>query len=151
MDSVRALVRCAFCGKLNRVDLGRAAARPACGECAKPILLDRPINITDADVDRVVREADVPVVVDFYADWCGPCKTMAPVLDELARERMGSVLVTKLNTDLAPAATARFQIRGIPTLIVFRAGQEVARQSGAVTRALLDQLIDRAADHAPPV
>jgi thioredoxin 2 len=145
----RALVRCPFCAKLNRVDLSRAMNRPACGECGRPLLLDRPIAITGDDLDRVVSGSEVPIIVDFYADWCAPCRVMAPILDDLARERMGRVLVTKLNTDLNAAATVRFGIRGIPTLIVFRGGSEFARQTGAVPRDALNALVDRALEAAP--
>ncbi len=140
----KATVRCAFCGTLNRVDLARAADRPKCGECAKPILLDRPIAIGDADFGRVVGEAEVPVLVDFYADWCGPCKVMAPTLDEIARERAGELLVAKLDTDRNPATAQRFGIRGIPTLIVFRDGVEVGRETGAVPKPRLQALISSA-------
>ncbi|HWV57758.1 MAG TPA: thioredoxin domain-containing protein, partial [Longimicrobiales bacterium] len=73
--------------------------RPKCGECGRPILLDRPIRLTDENFDRVIAQAQVPVVVDFYADWCGPCKAMAPVLDDFAHSRAGEVLVGKLDTD----------------------------------------------------
>ena len=118
---------------------------PKCAECGKPILLDRPTAIAEADLDRVVTESEVPVVIDFYADWCAPCKVMAPVLDELARERRGKALVMKLDTDRNPTATRRFNVRGIPTLIVFRDGQEVAREVGAVPRDRLRALLDLAA------
>lgn len=141
----KATVRCPFCGKLNRVDLTRAQDRPKCGECGRPILLDRPIAVTEQDLDRVVQDAEVPVLVDFYADWCAPCKIMAPLLDELARTRMGEVLVTKLDTDRNPSISARFGIRGIPTLIAFRGGKEVAREVGAVPRPRLEALVERAA------
>jgi len=89
-----------------------------------------------------VAGADVPVLVDFYADWCGPCKVMAPVLDELAAERIGSVLVTKLDTDRSPRISSALGIRGIPTLILYRDGREVSRQTGAVPRAELDRMLD---------
>lgn len=141
----KATVRCPFCGRLNRVDLTRAGDRPRCGQCAKPILLDRPVSVSDADLERVVGDADVPVLVDFYADWCGPCKAMAPVLDEFARTRSGEVLVAKLDTDRNPTMASRFGIRGIPTLIVFRGGREVARETGAVPRARLEALLASAA------
>ena len=143
-DTRTATVACPFCSTLNRVDLARLDKGPKCGNCGRPILLDRPIAVSDASFDRVTSETTVPVVVDFYADWCGPCKVMAPVLDDLARERMGRVLVTKLNTDMNPAATARFGIRGIPTLIIFRDGREFLRQTGAVPRKMLHELVDRA-------
>lgn len=140
--SRRATVRCPFCGKLNRVDLGRLAHGPKCAECERPLLLDRPVPSTDADLDETLRSAEVPVLVDFYADWCGPCKVMAPVLDEVARDRQGEALVLKLDTDRNPAAAARFGIRGIPTLIAFRDGRESGRQVGAVPRAAVDALLD---------
>ena len=140
-----ATVRCIMCGTLNRVDMARAGQRPKCGSCGKPMLLDRPMPLTDADFDRVIADADVPVVVDFYADWCGPCKIMAPVFDDFAREHLGTVLVAKLDTDRNQATSQRFDVRGIPTLIVFRGGKEVARQVGAVPKARLEQLLTKTA------
>ena len=133
-------LRCAFCLKLNRVDVGRASDRPKCGDCGRPFLLDRPVKIAGDDLERVLAESDVPVLVDFYADWCGPCRIMAPVLDEFASDHTGEILVGKLDTDAAPAVSARYGIRGIPTLILFRDGSEVSRQTGAVARPGLDQL-----------
>lgn len=138
------LIRCPFCQKLNRVDLARAKERPACGECGRPLLLDRPLKTTDADLERVVSETEVPVVVDFYADWCQPCKIMAPVLDELARDRVGQLLVMKLDTDRNPQMAMKYGIRGIPTLIVFRDGAEFARETGAIPRPRLDRLVESA-------
>jgi thioredoxin 2 len=140
----KATVGCPFCTTLNRVDLGRVRDRPRCGQCGKPILLDRPVAVGDQDLERVVKGSDVPVLVDFYADWCGPCKTMAPLLDDLARQRAGEVLVAKLDTDRNPAMAERFAIRGIPTLIAFAGGREVAREVGAVPRPRLEALLDRA-------
>jgi thioredoxin 2 len=141
--SPKATVACLFCGTLNRVDLARLDHQPKCGECGKPILLDRPVKVTDAEFDRVIADADVPVIVDFYADWCGPCKVMAPVFDELAHEQQGKALVLKMDTDRSPQVPRRLGIRGIPTLIVFRGGREVARQVGAVPKAALLELLER--------
>jgi len=141
----RATVRCLFCETLNRVDLTRVDEHPKCGECGRPILLDRPVKVGDAEFDRVIGEAEVPVIVDFYADWCGPCKMMAPIFDDLARERRGEVLVAKVDTDRNPASAGKFGVRGIPTLIVFRNGKEVGRQVGAVPRQVLEDLLKRAA------
>jgi len=98
----------------------------------------------DASFDRVIGGSDVPVLVDFYADWCGPCKIMAPVLDAVAQARAGGVLVAKLDTDRNPAVARRFQIASIPTLIVFRGGREVGRELGAIPRPRLEALIDGA-------
>ena len=137
-------VACPFCGRLNRVDLARAGDRPKCGECTRPILLDRPIALSDADFDRVIADAQVPVLVDFYADWCGPCKMVAPIMDELARSRLGTVLVAKLDTDRNQQTAQRFQIGSIPTVMVFKGGAPVAAQIGALPRAGYEALIDRA-------
>lgn len=123
-------IRCAFCSKLNRVDLARAADRPSCGECRRPILLDRPVKVAEEDFDRTVLQAESPVLVDFYADWCAPCRMVAPLVDEIARERMGKLLVVKVDTDRAPGVAQRYGIRSIPTLVVFRGGQEVERSVG---------------------
>ncbi len=136
-----ATVACPFCATLNRVDLTRIADHPKCGRCGRPILLDRPLSISDASIDGVVRGTEVPVVVDCYADWCGPCKIMAPILDDLARDRQGDVLVTKLDTDRNPATVRRFDIRAIPTLLVFRGGEAVVRHAGAIPRQELDTLV----------
>jgi thioredoxin 2 len=135
------IARCAICGTLNRVDLTRLAEVPKCAECHKPIRFDRPLKVTDADFERVISASSVPIVVDFYADWCGPCKMMAPTLDEFARQREGQVLVLKLDTDANPATGSRFGIRGIPTLIAFRSGKEVRRHVGLGDKAVLDGLV----------
>jgi thioredoxin 2 len=135
------VVRCVFCGTANRVDLSRLSAGPKCGSCSRPIRLDRPVPVTDAEFDKVIAGSSVPVVVDFYADWCGPCKMMAPVLDDFARRHTGQALVLKLDTDANPAVPARFGIRGIPTLIVFERGQESRRQVGVVQAADLEKLV----------
>jgi thioredoxin 2 len=137
-------VTCPSCGRLNRVDLARAADRPKCGECSRPMLLDRPVSLSDADFDRVIADAQVPVLVDFYADWCGPCKMVAPIMDELARSRLGSVLVAKLDTDRNQQTAQRFQISSIPTVMVFKDGKVAAKQVGALPRPGYESLIDRA-------
>ena len=123
-------IRCPFCTTLNRVELSRAADRPKCGQCQKPMLLDRPIKVEEEDFDQVVLQSPAPVLVDFYADWCAPCKMVAPLVDELAREHVGRVLFTKVDTDRAEHLSAQHKIRGIPTLILFQAGLEVGRSVG---------------------
>ena len=123
-------LRCGFCATLNTIDLSRAADRPKCGKCARPMLLDRPVKVTEEDFDRTVVGAHVPVLVDFYADWCGPCKLVAPLVDDLAREHIGRLLVAKVDTDRAQAVAQRYGIRGIPTLILFEGGGEVERSVG---------------------
>lgn len=137
-------VRCQFCDTWNRIDASKASDGPKCGKCAKPILLERPISLTDDTFNRTITESDVPVAVDFYADWCGPCRMMAPAVDALAANTQGKALVAKLNTDHSSRTASGFGIRGIPTMIVFQHGREVARQSGAMPLEGLKQLLARA-------
>ncbi len=134
-------VRCASCARWNRIDARRAADGPKCGACGTPLILDRPILLDDATFDRVIGGTDLPVLVDFYADWCGPCKMMAPAVEELARTSVGRALVAKLDTDASARTAGRFQIRGIPTSIVFRGGKEAKRQTGAVPLAVLKEML----------
>lgn len=135
-------LRCPFCLALNKVDLARASSRPHCGKCEKPMLLDRPVKVKGEDFQRTVLEAAAPVLVDFYADWCAPCKVVAPVVDDLAREHTGKLLVAKIDTDRAPDLSVRLAIRGIPTLILFRAGEEVGRVVGVDREGLVKLVQD---------
>ena len=137
-----ATVPCPFCSRLNRVDLARLAAGPRCGSCKRPLLLDRPVPVSEESFDQVLAGTDVPVLVDFYADWCGPCKMLAPLVDELAGSRAGALLVLKLDTDRYPAIQQRFGIRGIPTLIAFRGGKEIGRHVGLANRQQLEALLN---------
>lgn len=137
-------VRCLFCNTWNRIDSSKVVDGPKCGKCAKPILLERPLPLNDETFSRTISESEVPVAVDFYADWCGPCRMMAPAVDALAAHLQGKALVAKLNTDHSSRTAASFNIRGIPTTIVFKGGKEVARQSGAMPLEGLKQLMVRA-------
>ena len=137
---MRVTVPCPFCASLNRVDLARAG--PKCGSCGKPFQLDRPVRVNGEQLDRVLNGSDAPVLVDFYADWCGPCRMLAPIVDEVAQARAGRALILKLDTDKSPGITQRFGIRGIPTLIAFRGGKESGRHVGLAQRAELDALLD---------
>ncbi len=106
------------------------------------MLLDRPWALQEDSFARTISDSTLPILVDFYADWCGPCKMMAPAVDELAHRHLGRALVAKLNTDLAPATSEKYQIRGIPTTIVFRGGEELTRVSGAMPLPALERLLE---------
>ena len=138
-----ATVECPFCATLNRVDLGRLGQHPRCGACERPLRLDRPQVASDDTLEQILRETDVPVMVDFYADWCGPCQVMAPRLDDLARDRAGDVLVVKVNTDRHGAVAERYQVRALPTLILFSRAREVSRQVGLASPQQLDDLVTK--------
>ena len=116
-SSVR--LRCSFCRALNRVEVASAGDQIECDKCARPMLLDRPVKISQDDFETTVLGAGVPVLADFYADWCAPCKIVAPMLDEIAQEQLGKMLVTKIDTDAAPDVAMTYEIRSIPTLIIF--------------------------------
>ncbi|MGH7651904.1 MAG: thioredoxin [Gemmatimonadaceae bacterium] len=137
-------VRCQFCDTWNRIDATKVVDGPKCGKCSRPILLERPIPLNDDTFHRTINESDVPVAVDFYADWCGPCRMMAPAVDALAAHVQGRAIIGKLNTDQSSRTAGGFGIRGIPTTIVFDKGKEVARQSGALQLEGLKQLLGRA-------
>ena len=135
------IVQCPFCSAANRVDLARLSAGPKCARCGKPLRLDRPQKVTDRDFDRTLTGSSVPVLVDFYADWCAPCRMMAPTLDEFAQQRMGEGLVLKLDTEATPLTASRYGIRGIPTIIAFEGGKERARHVGLADMKMLEGLV----------
>jgi thioredoxin 2 len=134
-------LRCPHCGTLNRVDLNRMADKPKCGGCGKLFLLDRPLKATQADFDATIGSAPVPVLVDFHADWCQPCHMLAPTLDAIAEERMGRALVLKVDTEADPSLATRFGIRGLPTVVVFKAGREAGRLVGVVPKQEIEKLL----------
>jgi len=125
-------VVCAQCDTTNRVAADRLADGPRCGKCKQALFSGHPIALTGGSFERHLKSDDLPLVVDFWADWCGPCKMMAPAYEQAARRLEPRVRLAKLDTDAESGIAARYGIRGIPTLIVFRNGHEVARQSGAM-------------------
>ena len=123
---------CPHCLAINRVPDARLADGPKCGQCGTPLLPGHPIELTQASFDRFIAKAGLPVLVDFWAEWCGPCKMMAPVFQQVAAELATQVRFAKVDTEAHPQVSMRHHIRGIPTLILFRNGAEAARTSGAV-------------------
>jgi thioredoxin 2 len=128
-------VACAHCGAVNRLPTQRLADDPACGRCHQALLDGQPIELDDRRFDDFVRQTTLPVLVDFWAPWCGPCRQMAPQFEAAARQLKGRAVLVKVNSDDSPEASARFAIRSIPTLIRLQGGVEVRRQSGAIPAA----------------
>lgn len=135
------LIPCEHCRTVNRVLAEKLEAGPHCAKCKSALATDRAVHVSDEQFDQVINGTDLPVLVDFYATWCGPCKSMAPVLDQIAGRHRGRALVAKIDTDQNPGTAGRFGIRGVPTLILFSGGREVGRQVGAVPAAALENML----------
>jgi len=137
------LVKCRSCGSKNRIRLIVQTAQPVCGRCKTPLeILDRPVEVGTASFQSEVIDWPGLVLVDFWADWCGPCRTLAPVLEQIARKRAGRLKVVKVNTEREPELAARFGIRSIPSLLLFRDGKLVDQVAGTLPEAQLLQWID---------
>lgn len=134
-------VVCPHCHATNRLPDERLAERPNCGRCKSALFTGQAIAIDADNFDRHLQHSDLPLVVDFWAPWCAPCRQMAPAFAQAAAQLEPRIRLLKVNTEEAPALAARFAIRSIPTLIAFRNGREIARQSGALDNAGLQRWI----------
>ena len=135
-------VVCSHCGAKNRVPADRLRDAPNCGACHAPLLPAAPVSVRGAALSKLVTGTDLPVVVDFWAEWCGPCKMMAPEFAKAAAQRP-DVRFVKVDTEDGPEASTQYDIRSIPTLALFRGGREVARVSGAMPASRLLGWIDQ--------
>ena len=135
---------CAHCHATNRIPEDRKASQGQCGKCKQPIWSGKPVELTDSTFSKYTSKNDMPVIVDFWASWCGPCQMMAPVFSEVASEMKDAALFAKVNTEHAQQTSTQFAIRSIPTLALFRNGKEVDRIAGALPGPQLKQWIQQA-------
>ena len=151
LDDRGVIVECTACGKKNRLAYERLGDSVQCGQCKQALRAPgEPIEVHQtADFDRLIAQSSLPVVVDYWAPWCGPCRMVAPELQKVAARQAGQAIVVKVNTDELSDLGQRFGIRSIPTLAVFEGGKEIARESGARPAPEIEAFIARARAAVP--
>jgi thioredoxin 2 len=138
------VIACPTDGALNRVPRARLGQHPGCGTCGNPLFQGKAVDLNAATFDRHVLKSDLPVVIDFWAEWCGPCRMMTPKFEAAAATLEPRVRMAKLDTEAEPAIAARYAIRGIPSMIMIKKGREIARTSGAMPTAAIVQWVEQA-------
>jgi thioredoxin 2 len=146
MNATPILIPCPHCAAMNRIAPSRLEEAPNCGRCHQPLFLAKPITLTAANFDQHALRSELPLLVDFWAPWCGPCIGMAPAFEAAAKLLEPNMRLAKVDTEAEQALGARFAIRSIPTLILFAGGCEVARESGAMN---IDQIVRWARSQSP--
>ena len=136
-------VVCPHCAAVNRIPSAKLGDAPQCGQCKQPLFVGEPLELNAGNFERHLARNDLPVVVDFWAPWCGPCRMMAPAFHQAAIDLEPRARLVKVNTEIEQTLAARFAIRSIPTLAIFKGGREIARQSGAMDLASLKHWIGR--------
>jgi thioredoxin 2 len=134
---------CPHCGTLNKIPEAKSAQNAGCGKCHSNLFTGKPLEVNQAQFDRQLQKSTLPLVVDFWAPWCGPCKSMAPVFERMAAKIEPSARLLKVNTETEQALSARYSIRSIPTLMIFSAAQEVVRMSGALDASSMQAWINK--------
>jgi len=133
---------CTHCSAVNSIPSKRLGDKPKCGKCKKVLFTGKPIELNDQNFSKVINKSGVPVVVDFWAEWCGPCKMMAPAFSDASSQLEPNAILAKLNTETAQQTAGRFNIRSIPSLVMFKDGKEVARQAGAMSTQQIVQWVN---------
>ncbi|MEJ2044502.1 MAG: thioredoxin TrxC [Reinekea sp.] len=136
-------VTCAHCATVNRVPKDRAIEQAICGHCKQQLISYRPVTVTEKNFDAIVMKSDLPVVLDFWASWCGPCVQFSPVFEQAASGWEPRARFVKVDADATPALSQRLGIRSIPTIILFHKGKEVERRSGAMPPQMFDQWLEQ--------
>ena len=146
VDAKGVVIACGGCGQKNRIPFGRLGESGECGKCGGGLVVASPVEIHSVEeFDALVREARIPVLVDFWATWCPPCRMIAPELEKVAESGRGRLVVAKVNTDEVPALAERFNVGGIPLIVLFRDGREVSRVAGARPASAIESFVWQAA------